>query len=423
MASFGERLKNSWNAFLGRDPTVYPVYGTSYSYKPDRTRLSYGNEKSIVTAIYNRIAIDVSLVDIHHVRLDDDGNFKEIIDSNLNNALSVQSNLDQTARNFIMDVVISMFDEGYVAIVPVDTTTKPNNPGAYDILNLRTGKILEWYPQDVKVQVYNELDGKKEDLILPKRFVGIVENPFYYVMNEPNSTLKRLIRTLNHIDRLDEENSSGKLDLIIQLPYVVKTQTQREQAKIRRKEIEDQLMGSKYGIAYTDGTERITQLNRPVENNLWQQAQDLTSTLYNQIGITQTILDCTADEKTMNNYLHNTIEPILLAIVEAMNCKFLTKTARSQRQTIKYFMDPFRLVPVNQLADMADKFTRNAILSSNEVRAIVGKEPSNDPKADELSNKNINQSSDNQPPGGNQPQGEDASGELTDISEVSQNGS
>lgn len=417
MASFGERLKNSWNAFLGRDPTVYPVYGTSYSYKPDRTRLSYGNEKSIVTAIYNRIAIDVSLVDIHHVRLDDDGNFKEIIDSNLNNVLSVQSNLDQTSRNFIMDVVISMFDEGYVAIVPVDTTTKPNNPGAYDILSLRTGKVLEWYPQDVKVQVYNELDGKKEDLILPKRFVGIVENPFYYVMNEPNSTLKRLIRTLNNIDRLDEQNSSGKLDLIIQLPYVVKTQTQREQAKIRRKEIEDQLMGSKYGIAYTDGTERITQLNRPVENNLWQQAQDLTSTLYNQIGITQSILDCTADEKTMNNYLHNTIEPILLAIVEAMNCKFLTKTARSQRQTIKYFMDPFRLVPVNQLADMADKFTRNAILSSNEVRAIVGKEPSNDPKADELSNKNLNQSSENQAPVSN------PSGEETDISEVSQNGS
>lgn len=417
MASFGERLKNSWNAFLGRDPTVYPVYGSSYSFKPDRTRLSYGNEKSIVTAIYNRIAIDVSLVDIHHVRLDDDGNFKEIIDSNLNNVLSVQSNLDQTARNFIMDVVISMFDEGYVAIVPVDTTTKPNNPGAYDILSLRTGKVLEWYPQDVKVQVYNELDGKKEDLILPKRFVGIVENPFYYVMNEPNSTLKRLIRTLNNIDRLDEQNSSGKLDLIIQLPYVVKTQTQREQAKIRRKEIEDQLMGSKYGIAYTDGTERITQLNRPVENNLWQQAQDLTSTLYNQIGITQSILDCTADEKTMNNYLHNTIEPILLAIVEAMNCKFLTKTARSQRQTIKYFMDPFRLVPVNQLADMADKFTRNAILSSNEVRAIVGKEPSNDPKADELSNKNLNQSSENQAPVSN------PSGEETDISEVSQNGS
>lgn len=419
MGSFGERLKNSWNAFLGRDPTTYPAYsyGSSYMYKPDRTRLSYGNEKSIVTAIYNRIAIDVSLVDIHHVRLDEDGNFKEIINSDLNNVLSVQSNLDQTSRNFIMDVVISMFDEGYVAIVPVDTTVTPTNPGAYDILSLRTGKILEWYPQDVKVQVYNELDGKKEDLILSKKFVGIVENPFYYVMNEPNSTLKRLIRTLNNIDRLDEQNSSGKLDLIIQLPYVVKTQTQREQAKIRRKEIEDQLTGSKYGIAYTDGTERITQLNRPVENNLWQQAQDLTSTLYNQIGITQSILDCTADEKTMNNYLHNTIEPILLAIVEAMNCKFLTKTARSQKQTIKYFMDPFRLVPVNQLADMADKFTRNAILSSNEVRAIVGKEPSNDPKADELSNKNINQSLDsNQPSDANQPQ--EAESEETETSEV-----
>ena len=417
MGSFGERLKNSWNAFLGRDPTTYPMYGSSYLYKPDRTRLSYGNEKSIVTAIYNRIAIDVSLVDIHHVRLDEDGNFKEIIDSDLNNALSVQSNLDQTSRNFIMDVVISMFDEGYVAIVPVDTTTIPKSPGAYDILSLRTGKIVEWYPQDVKVRVYNELDGKKEDLILSKKFVGIVENPFYYVMNEPNSTLKRLIRTLNNIDRLDEQNSSGKLDLIIQLPYVVKTQTQREQAKVRRKEIEDQLTGSKYGIAYTDGTERITQLNRPVENNLWQQAQDLTSTLYNQIGITQSILDCTADEKTMNNYLHNTIEPILLAIVEAMNCKFLTKTARSQKQTIKYFMDPFRLVPVNQLADMADKFTRNAILSSNEVRAIVGKEPSNDPKADELSNKNINQASESSQPS----DGSQAPSEEIETSEVSQN--
>ena len=414
MGSFGERLKNSWNAFLGRDPTTYPMYGSSYLYKPDRTRLSYGNEKSIVTAIYNRIAIDVSLVDIHHVRLDEDGNFKEIIDSDLNNALSVQSNLDQTSRNFIMDVVISMFDEGYVAIVPVETTTTPKSPGAYDILSLRTGKIVEWYPQDVKVRVYNELDGKKEDLILSKKFVGIVENPFYYVMNEPNSTLKRLIRTLNNIDRLDEQNSSGKLDLIIQLPYVVKTQTQREQAKVRRKEIEDQLMGSKYGIAYTDGTERITQLNRPVENNLWQQAQDLTSTLYNQIGITQSILDCTADEKTMNNYLHNTIEPILLAIVEAMNCKFLTKTARSQNQSIKYFMDPFRLIPVNQLADMADKFTRNAILSSNEVRAIVGKEPSKDPKADELSNKNINQSSDESQPSA-------VPTEEEETSEVSQN--
>lgn len=397
MSTLGDRLKHSWNAFIGRDPTneyVKPLdYGVSTSLRPDRTHLSFGNEKSIVSSIYNRIAIDVASVDIRHVRLDENKNYVEEINSGLNDILSVEANLDQTSRNFIMDAVISMFDEGYVALVPVETSTKPTNPAAYDILQLRTGKIVEWYPQHVKVNVYNEFKGTKEDLILPKKFVGIVENPFYYVMNEPNSTLKRLIRTLNHIDRLDEQNSSGKLDLIIQLPYTVRTESKRIQAESRRSDIEKQLTGSKYGIAYTDATERITQLNRPVENTLWTQAQDLQSMLYNQLGITQTILDCTADEKTMNNYLHNTIEPILSAIVDEMNRKFLTKTARTQRQAIRYFMDPFRLIPVNQLADIADKFTRNAILSSNEIRAIVGKKPSDDPKADELSNKNLNQSS------------------------------
>lgn len=397
MSKLGDRLKHSWNAFIGRDPTeMYhnPVeYGVSTSIPPGRTHLSFGNEKSIVSSIYNRIAIDVASVDIRHVRLDENKNYVEEIESSLNDALSVEANIDQTSRNFIMDVVISMFDEGYVALVPVETTTRPKNPGSYDIVQLRTGKIVEWMPRHVKVNVYNELKGIKEDLVLPKRFVGIVENPFYYVMNEPNSTLKRLIRTLNHIDRLDEQNSSGKLDLIIQLPYTVRTESKRIQAENRRSDIERQLTGSKYGIAYTDATERITQLNRPVENTLWTQAQDLQSALYNQLGITQTILDCTADEKTMNNYLHNTIEPILSAIVDEMNRKFLTKTARTQKQSIRYFMDPFRLIPVNQLADIADKFTRNAILSSNEVRAIVGKKPSDDPKADELSNKNLNQSS------------------------------
>lgn len=397
MSTLGDRLKHSWNAFIGRDPTneyIKPLdYGVSTSLRPDRTHLSFGNEKSIVSSIYNRIAIDVASVDIRHVRLDENRNYVEEINSGLNDILSVEANLDQTSRNFIMDAVISMFDEGHVALVPVETSTKPTNPAAYDILQLRTGKVVEWYPQHVKVKVYNEFKGTKEDLILPKKFVGIVENPFYYVMNEPNSTLKRLIRTLNHIDRLDEQNSSGKLDLIIQLPYTVRTESKRIQAESRRSDIERQLTGSKYGIAYTDATERITQLNRPVENTLWTQAQDLQSMLYNQLGITQTILDCTADEKTMNNYLHNTIEPILSAIVDEMNRKFLTKTARTQRQAIRYFMDPFRLIPVNQLADIADKFTRNAILSSNEIRAIVGKKPSDDPKADELSNKNLNQSS------------------------------
>lgn len=390
-----DRLAHAWNAFTGRDPThlaTQVTYGSSSSYRPDRVRLTGGNERSIVTTIYNRIAVDVSAVNIRHVKTDDDGNYKEEIDSGLNNILSVEANLDQTYREFIRDIVISLFDEGCIALVPIDTDIEPINSGAYDILSMRTGRITEWFPDRVRVNVYNEKKGRKEDLILFKRQVAIIENPFYAVMNEPNSTLQRLIRTLTRIDRTDEANSSGKLDLIIQLPYPIKSPLRKEQAEVRRKEIEAQLTGSKYGIAYTDGTERITQLNRAVENNLWTQAQDLTSMLYNQLGITQAILDCTADDKTMNNYMNNTIEPILSAIVDEMNRKFLTKTARTQHQKIMYFMDPFKLIPVSQLADIADKFTRNEILSSNEMRAIIGKKPVNTERANELVNKNINQS-------------------------------
>lgn len=396
MMGFKDRLTNAWNAFTGRDPTKYhPLsvdIGYSSSYRPDRVRMTGGNERSIVTSIYNRIAIDVSAVNFRHVKLDDKGNFVEEIKSGIDYILSTEANIDQTHRDFIRDVVISLFDEGCVALVPIDTDISPKDSGAYDIYTMRTGKITEWFPEHVRVNVYNEKHGRKEDLILPKKQVAIIENPFYSVMNEPNSTLQRLVRTLNRIDRTDEANSSGKLDLIIQLPYVVKTAQKREQAEIRRKEIEAQLTGSKYGIAYTDGTERITQLNRAVENNLWQQAQDLTSMLYNQLGITQSILDCTADETVMNNYLNNTIEPILSAIANEMHRKFLTKTARSQGQAIKYFMDPFKLIPVNKLADMADKFTRNEILTSNEMRALVGMEPVDTERANELVNKNINQS-------------------------------
>jgi len=389
-----DRLMHAWNAFTGRDPTrnYTMTYGASSSYRPDRVRLSGGNERSIVTTIYNRIAVDVSAVNIRHVKLDENGNYKEEVDSGLNEILKVEANLDQSYREFIRDIVISMFDEGVVALVPIDTDITPKNSGAYDILSMRTAKIREWFPDYVRVNVYNEKTGQKEDLILPKRQVAIIENPFFAVMNEPNSTLQRLIRTLSRIDRTDEANSSGKLDLIIQLPYPIRTPAKREQAEVRRKEIEAQLTGSKYGIAYTDGTERITQLNRAVENNLWAQAQDLTSMLYNQLGITQSILDCTADDKTMNNYRNNTIEPILSAIVDEMNRKFLTKTARSQNQAIRFFMDPFKLMPVSQIADIADKFTRNEVMSSNEMRAKIGMPPVNTERANELVNKNINQS-------------------------------
>lgn len=389
---FTDRLKHSWNAFFSRDPTYfYRDTGPSYSYRPDRPRFTRGNERSIVTSIYNRIALDVAAVSIQHVRLDESGRFLEPINSGLNNCLTLEANIDQTSRAFIQDVVISMFDEGCVAIVPVDTDSDPEK-GSFDIDTMRTGKIVEWYPRHVKVRVYNDRTGQKEDVILSKESVAIIENPLFAVINEPNSTMQRLIRKLNLLDYIDEQSGSGKLDLIIQLPYIVKTDARRKQAEQRRKDIEDQLSGSKYGIAYTDGTERITQLNRSVENNLMKQIEYLTNMLNSQLGITTTIMDGTADEKTMLNYNNRTIEPIVSAIVDAMKRTFLTKTARSQRQSILFFRDPFKLVPVNDLAEIADKFTRNEIMTSNEIRQIVGMRPSDDPKADELRNSNINQS-------------------------------
>ena len=391
-----DRLQHAWNAFTNnRDPTYTRYdYGTSYSYRPDRVRFTRGNEKTIVTSIFNRIALDISSINIRHVRLDDNDRFVSYIDSGLDNCLTVEANIDQTGRSFIQDVVMSMFDEGSVAIVPVDTTLDPNVSGSYDITSMRTGKILEWYPKHIKVRVYNDRTGTKEDLKLPKSMVSIIENPLYAVCNEPNSTMQRLVRKLALLDAIDEQSGSGKLDLIIQLPYVIKSETRRQQAEDRRKDIETQLSGSKYGIAYTDGTERITQLNRPVENNLMKQIEYLTSTLYSQLGFHQSILDGTADEKTMLNYNNRTLEPIISAIVDEMKRKFLTKTARSQRQTIKFFRDPFRLVPVNDLAEIADKFTRNEILTSNEIRQIIGMKPSKDPKADKLINSNISQPTD-----------------------------
>lgn len=388
--SFGSRLKHAWNVFTGNIQINYRDLGMSYSYRADRPRMSRGNERSIVTSVYNRIALDVAALNVQHVRLDKNGRFLSVIDDGLNNCLTLEANVDQTARSFIQDVVISMFDEGSVAIVPVDTTTDPNVSGSYDIQSLRVGQILDWYPQYIRARVYNEQTGRKEDIVVPKSAVAIVENPLYAVINEPNSTMQRLIRKLNLLDVIDEQSGSGKLDLIIQLPYVIKTEARRQQAENRRKDIENQLSGSKYGIAYTDGTEHITQLNRSVNNNLMSQIEYLTSMLYSQLGITQSILDGTADEKTMLNYNNRTIEPIISAIVDEMKRKFLTKTARSQRQSISFFRDPFKLVPVNDIAEIADKFTRNEIMTSNEIRQIIGMKPSNDPKADELRNKNLN---------------------------------
>lgn len=388
---FFNRLQHGWNAFINnRDPTIqYQEIGVSSSYRTDRYRLSRGNERSIITSIFNRVAMDVSAIDIRHVRLDDDGRFTSEMDSRLNNCLSLEANLDQTARAFIQDAVLSMFDEGTVAIVPVETTADPRLTDAYDILSLRTGKIVEWYPQHVKVWLYNERTGRRENVIFPKKTVAIVENPLYSVINEPNSTMQRLIRKLNLLDSIDEQSSSGKLDLIIQLPYVIKTEARREQAEKRRKDIEHQLKDSKYGIAYTDGTERITQLNRAVENNLMSQIEYLTSMLYSQLGITQSILDGTADEKAMLNYNNRTIEPIVSAFVDEMKRKFLSKTARTKKQSIEFFRDPFRLVPIDNIAEIADKFTRNEIMTSNEIRQVIGMKPSNDPNADELRNKNL----------------------------------
>lgn len=405
--SFGSRLKHAWNAFTGNVQMNYRDLGMSYSYRADRPRMSRGNERSIVTSVYNRIALDVAALNVQHIRLDENGRFLSVIDDGLNNCLTLEANVDQTARSFIQDVVISMFDEGSVAIVPVDTTTDPNVSGSYDIQSLRVGQILDWYPQYIRTRVYNEQTGRKEDIVVPKSAVAIIENPLYAVINEPNSTMQRLIRKLNLLDVIDEQSGSGKLDLIIQLPYVIKTEARRQQAENRRKDIESQLSGSKYGIAYTDGTEHITQLNRSVNNNLMSQIEYLTSMLYSQLGITQSILDGTADEKTMLNYNNRTIEPIISAIVDEMKRKFLTKTARSQRQSISFFRDPFKLVPVNEIAEIADKFTRNEIMTSNEIRQVVGMKPSEDPRADELRNKNLSA-----------PSGSDQQSEEMPITEV-----
>ena len=394
--SFCSRLMHAWNAFTNKDPTEsYRDLGTvnSYYYRPDRPRFTRGNERSIVTSVYNRIAVDAAAIDVMHVKLDENKRFIEEIDSGLNNCLTTEANIDQTGRSFLQDIVMSMMDEGCVAVVPVDTTINPELSGSYDINSMRTGKILEWYPQHVKVRLYNDRTGNKEEIVVPKSTTAIIENPLYAVMNEPNSTMQRLIRKLSLLDVVDEQSSSGKLDLIIQLPYVIKSQARRDQAERRRKDIEEQLSGSKYGIAYTDGTEHITQLNRSVENNLLKQVEYLTSMLYSQLGITQAVMDGTADEKTMLNYNNRTIEPILSAITDEMKRKFLTKTARTQMQSIEFFRDPFRLVPVDNIAEIADKFTRNEIMTSNEIRQIVGMKPSSDPKADELRNKNLSQSS------------------------------
>lgn len=403
---FIDRLQHGWNAFMNKDPTRgYYDTGPGYSYRPDRPRLTRGNERTIVTSIFNRIALDVAALNIIHCKVDENGRYVSSMDSPLNNCLNLEANLDQTGRAFIQDVVISMFDEGCVAVVPVDTSIDPEVSGSYNVESMRTGKILEWYPKHVKVRVYNENTGIKEDIKLPKSSVSIVENPLFAVVNEPNSTLQRLMRKLALLDVVDEQTSAGKLDMIIQLPYTIKSEARRTQAEARRKDIEMQLTNTKYGIAYVDATEKITQLNRPLENNLMKQIEYLTNMLYSQLGITQTILDGTADEQTLLNYHSRTIEPIASAIVDEMKRKFLTKTARTQKQTITFFRDPFKLVPVNNIADIADKFTRNEVLTSNEIRQIIGFKPSDDPKADELRNSNLNHPDENGDQGQKQGQG------------------
>lgn len=387
---FMDRLKHAWNTFNSRDPTggQYNI-GAGYSHRPDRVGFTRGNERSLVTSVYNRIAMDAAAIKIQHIRLDENDRFMGVMPSGLNNCLTTEANIDQTGRALIQDVVMSMLDEGSVAIVPTDTTIDPSKSASYDVQKMRVGKILDWYPRHVRVRIYNEQTGQKEDITVLKSTISIIENPLYAVMNEPNSTMQRLIRKMNLLDVVDEQSSSGKLDLIIQLPYIIKTEARRQQAENRRKDIEDQLSGSKFGIAYTDGTERITQLNRPVENNLMKQIEYLTSMLYSQLGITQSVMDGSADEKTMLNYYNRTIEPILSAIVDEMKRKFLTKTARSQLQSITFFRDPFKLVPVNDLAEIADKFTRNEIMTSNEIRQLIGMKPASDPNADVLKNKNL----------------------------------
>lgn len=391
MASLISRAKHAWNAFMGRDLTPYD-YGPASYYSPNYARYYQGSETTTIMAVYNRIALDVASVVIQHVRLDENGRYSETINDGLNYCLTQEANIDQTSRAFIQDCVLSMFTNGSISIVPVDATNDITFTDSYDVLNMRVGKIIEWRPQYVKVDLYNENDGQHHEIILPKRCVAIVQNPLYAIINEPNSTMQRLMRKISMLDAIDAQNSAGKLDLIIQLPYVIKSDARKKQAEERRREIEVQLSGSKYGIAYTDGTEKITQLNRPLENNLQAQIEYLTSQFYAQLGITTEVLNGSADESTMLNYNSRTIEPIVAAIVDAMRVKFLSKTARSQHQDIVYFRDPFKLVPISNLADIADKFTRNEILTSNEVRQIAGMKPSSDPNADELRNKNLNKS-------------------------------
>ena len=423
--SLGSRLKHAWNVFMNRDPTgmSYQAFGGGFSSRPDRVRLSRGNERSVVTSVYNRIAMDVAAIGVRHVRQDQNGRFLYEMESSLNHCLTVEANLDQTSRAFYQDMVMSMLDEGVVAVVPTVYTSSLREGNFYSISSLRTGKITEWFPNAVRVQLYNEQTSRKEEIIRPKNMVAIIENPLYAIINEPNSTMQRLIRKLNLLDLVDEQSSSGKLDLIIQLPYIIKTDARRDQAEKRRRDIEEQLSGSKYGIAYTDGTERITQLNRSVGNNLMSQIEYLTSMLYSQLGISQRVLDGTANEETMLNYYDRTIEPMLSAFVDEFKRKFLTQTARSQLQTISYFRDPFKLVPVNQLAEIADKFTRNEIVTSNEIRQIIGMKPSDDPKADELRNSNLRASE-----GGDtqaalpQETGKDDDGLVEDLKEETQNG-
>lgn len=422
-----DRIKRGWNAFANnRDPTYFKYsnidMGASYTYRPDRVRFSRGSEKTIVTAIYNRIALDVAAISIRHVQLDKDNRFTETVDSGLDNCLTIEANIDQTGRSLIQDIVMSALDEGVVAVVPVDTTTDPTQSSGFDVQSLRTGKILDWYPKHVKVRLYNERTGKKEDLILPKSMVAIIENPFFAVVNEHNSTVQRLIRKLALLDVIDERGSADRLDLIIQLPYIIKTDTRREQAEKRRQEIEMQLANSKYGIAYTDGTERITQLNRPVENNLLKQIEYLTSMAFAQLNFHQSILDGTADEKTMLNYTNRTIEPFVSAIVDEFKRKFISKTSRTQGKSIMFFREPFKLVPANELAEIVDKFTRNEIMSSNEFRQVIGLKPSKDPKADQLVNSNISQPEDKPPKEEEVPKESSSKNEETIKEEENQNG-
>lgn len=404
--TFGSRIKHAWNAFRNKEEEEesgayfrHPAeYGMSYGFRPDRARFAVHSERSIISSIYTRISIDVASINIWHVRMDDEDRFAERIQSGITNCLTIEANIDQAARAFRQDIIMTLLDKGVCAIVPVDTTLNPNLTGGYDVKTMRVGEIVQWYPEHVKVSVYNEKRGRREEVILAKSFVAIIENPLYAVMNEPNSTLQRLVRKLSLLDSVEEAASSGKMDLIIQLPYVVKSEARRQQADQRRKDIEFQLKGSQYGIAYTDGTERITQLNRPAENNILKTVEYLTEKLYEQLGLTTEVMNGTADEKTMLNYNNRTLEPLIAAITEAMTRSFLTKTARAQRQSIEYFRDPFKLVPIEGIAEIADKFTRNEIFSSNEIRKFIGVKPSKDPKADELHNSNMPRPNDDTPP-------------------------